>query len=90
MESDGAVTPIDDWRVRWWKLWSVQLGAIAAVLQSILLSFPDVALQAWSILPDDLKALLPVRWAFWIPVILTFAAVMLRFIQQGVKKNGAE
>lgn len=72
---------IDEWR-HWWKLWSVRLSAIALVLQSLLLALPDAAVQAWTALPADLKAMLPPQLVSWLPVALIAAGIVARLIRQ--------
>lgn len=78
---------VDDWR-RAWRWWSVQLGAIGNALLIVLLSMPDLAREAWVELPPELRAMLPERVAYWVPVALLLASMIARVIQQGEKENG--
>ncbi|MEO7465775.1 MAG: hypothetical protein ABIV36_02050 [Sphingobium limneticum] len=79
---------IDDWRQRWLKFWSVRLTLIGNGLLTVLLAFPDIARETWASLPDDLKALLPVRVAYWIPVMIFVAATFARLVRQKGSDNG--
>lgn len=79
---------IDDWRERWLKFWSVRLNLIGNGLLALLLAFPDIARETWANLPDDLKALLPVRVAYWIPVLIFGAATFARLVRQKGADNG--
>jgi hypothetical protein len=49
---------IENWR-DFWRFWSVRLGIVGSAVAGWLIAFPDHALQAWLLLPPDLKAVLP-------------------------------
>lgn len=79
---------IDGWRAQWLKFWSVRLNLIGNALLTLLLAFPDIARETWANLPDDLKALLPVQLAYWIPVLIFGAATFARLVRQKGVQNG--
>lgn len=68
--------------------WSLRLGALALLLQSVLVTTPDVALQAWNGLPDEIKALLPVHYVNLIAAVLTAAGLVARVVKQPAPTNG--
>lgn len=65
-----------------WKTWSVWLSAAGVALGVYLASAPDVLVQAWLMLPPDLKALLPVNVAQYISYALIALGVISKFIKQ--------
>ncbi|USU06281.1 hypothetical protein NF699_06370 [Sphingomonadaceae bacterium OTU29LAMAA1] len=72
---------IDGWRQSW-RLWSVRLSAIGAVLMGWAALTPDALLQAWNALPDDVQALVPEQVGKAIPFLLFLAALVARLIPQ--------
>lgn len=79
---------IEDWRSRWLKFWSVRLNLLGNGLLATLLAFPEIARELWAALPDELKMLLPVRIAYWIPVLIFGAATFARLVRQKGASNG--
>lgn len=73
---------VDDWR-RAWRWWSVRLNILGTTLLAWFLAVPDVARDLWAALPDDLKAELPPRAAYLIPLLILFAANVARVLKQG-------
>lgn len=65
-----------------WKTWSVWLVGAGTVLGVYLASAPDALVQAWLMLPPDLKALLPVNVAQYISYALIALGVISKFIRQ--------
>lgn len=78
---------IDDWQ-RAWRWWSVRLNVAGTTLLAWFLAFPDVAREIWLVIPDELKALLPTRVAYFIPLIILFAANVARIVKQKDKHHG--
>lgn len=72
---------IDGWRQAW-RLWSVRLSALGAILTGWAALAPDALLQLWQLLPDELHALVPERVAGVIPTLLFVAAIVARLIPQ--------
>ena len=68
---------VDDWRDGWRWL-SVNFAAAALVLPDLI----AYALEAWNLLPPDLKAALPPTWAQWLAKFLLVGAIFGRFIKQ--------
>jgi hypothetical protein len=73
---------VDDWR-RAWRWWSVRLNVLGTTLLAWFLAAPDVAREIWAALPAELKAELPPRIAYLIPLIILFAANVARILKQG-------
>lgn len=82
---------IEDWR-NFWRFWSVRLGVIGSALTGYLVAFPDQALQAWAMLPADLKAYLPERYMPLVGVAIFVLSMIARVIKQSKlqPKEGAE
>lgn len=78
---------IEDAR-RAWRFWSLRFGAAALALQSLVLAAPDSALQAWAVLPEELKALLPVHWVNVVAAVLTAAGLVARVVKQKAPTDG--
>jgi hypothetical protein len=72
---------IDGWRQAW-RLWSVRLSAIGAILMGWAALTPDALLQAWNALPADVQALLPEQVGKAIPFLLFIGTLVARFIPQ--------
>lgn len=65
-----------------WKTWSVWLIGAGTALGVYLAAAPDALVQAWLMLPADLKAMLPVNVAQYISYALIALGVISRFIRQ--------
>lgn len=39
----------------WWKMWTIRLNIIFGILLTILSQFPEVFMQLWVIVPDQIK-----------------------------------
>lgn len=72
---------IDDIR-RFWRFISVWLTIIAAFIQSVFIVAPDVILEIWRVLPDELKAQIPPQYIQWMPILILGLAVISRAIKQ--------
>lgn len=70
---------ITNWRQSW-RLWSVRVSAIGAMLFAFLLAAPDQVLAVWQALPTDIQALIPN--AKEIGLALTVAAIAARVLRQ--------
>jgi hypothetical protein len=73
-----------------WRTWSVWLGSIGAVIGAALLQFPDAALNAWNMLPPDLKSYVPPHILSYISPTLMGLAVAAQYIRQPKLKERAE
>lgn len=72
---------IEDWKQSW-KLWSVQLGTAGMALQTAFLTWGDLPLTMWNMMPDALQGLVPERFAFLLPVVFFAAGGIARLIKQ--------
>jgi hypothetical protein len=77
---------IDNWKDAG-RLWSVRLSAAGALLLTLLLAFPDVALTAWNAMPDDMRVLLPEQTSRMISIALFVATIVARVVRQ---RRGAD
>lgn len=75
------ISLIPEWR-HGLKLWSVRLQLIGLALLGFFAQFPDVALDAWNMLPADIKALLPETFVRWFGFVFLVASPIARFIKQ--------
>lgn len=64
---------IPDWRSAW-RWFSVQALAVIGALPIV-----------WSMLPPDVKSLLPAGWGMWVFVVLAVAGVLGRVVDQAPK-----
>lgn len=70
-----------------WKAWSVWLGGVGAVVGAALLQFPDAALNAWNMLPPDLKSFIPPHILSYISPVLMGMAVAAQYVRQPKLKS---
>lgn len=64
------------------KAWSVWLSSAGALLGVYLLQAPDALLGAWHMLPDELKAMLPVNFSQYVSYLLIGLGIISQFIRQ--------
>jgi len=72
---------IENWRHAW-RLWSVRLSALGALLTTFAAAAPDTLLQIWNGLPDDVRAIFPETAVRVIPTLLFVATIVARLIPQ--------
>lgn len=72
------------------KAWSVWLASIGTALGAYVQSFPDAALQAWAILPPDIKSVLPPNILGFISQSMIVMAVLAQFVRQPKLKDRAD
>jgi hypothetical protein len=72
---------IDDWKQSW-KLWSVQLGTIGMAIQTAFLTWGDLPITMWNMMPDAVQNIIPERLAFLLPVVFFAAGGIARLIKQ--------
>ncbi|UYY60094.1 hypothetical protein [Sphingomonas sp. S2-65] len=72
---------IDGWRQAW-RLWSVRVSALGAILMGWATLAPDALMQVWNVLPDDVRAIVPAPIGDVVPFMLFLAALAARFIPQ--------
>lgn len=71
------------------KTWSVWLASAGTALGAFVQSFPDSALQAWAILPPDIKSFLPPNILGFISQAMIVLAVLAQFVRQSKLKDRA-
>lgn len=64
------------------RAWSVWLTGAGTLLGVYLASAPDAIISAWSMLPPDLKAMLPVNIAQYVSYFIVALGVIAQFIRQ--------
>lgn len=79
---------IDNWR-SWHRFWSVRLTVAGSAFLSAFFLYPEAMLHIWNLIPPDMKAYIPARFAPFIPVSVIIAGVIARVVkQEGLHKNG--
>lgn len=68
--------------LRAWPLWSVRMSALGAILTAFAAATPDTLVQAWTALPDDVRAVLPESVGRLVPTLLFLATIVVRMIPQ--------
>lgn len=78
---------IEGWR-KFYKYWSIQLGAAGVVVTSVLISSPTIAIEAWTALPSDLKSFIPPNYMPFIGVGIFVLSMIAKFIVQSKLHTG--
>lgn len=78
---------IDGWRQSW-RLWSVRVSALGAILTGLALAAPDFLQNLWNGLPSDARALLPASVTHAVPLILFVLTIVSRLVAQGGGTGG--
>lgn len=65
-----------------WRLWSVRFAAIGVALWSYILAFPESAITAWNMLPDDIKSFIPADWQRYVTLLIFVLTLTSRLVQQ--------
>lgn len=72
---------IPDWR-RSWRLASVRVAAIGAIGATVAAAAPDMLLQVWQALPEEVRAHAPDYLSRWITPALFAATLAARILKQ--------
>ncbi|AHF77914.1 Phage holin protein [Sodalis praecaptivus] len=64
------------------KAWSVWLASAGSAISAWVQSFPDAAMNAWNMLPPDIKSYLPQNYLGMIGAFMVAMAVMSQFVRQ--------
>lgn len=64
------------------KAWSVWLASAGSALSAWVQSFPQSALDAWNMLPTDIKSFLPQNYLGMIGAFMVAMAVVSQFVRQ--------
>lgn len=77
--NDKLIVP--HWRLilRQWSFW---LGLAGTAVTSALLAVPELAMQLWMAMPEDLKATIPERYTPFIGVGIFALGLIAKFIRQ--------
>lgn len=69
------------WR-SFWRFWSVKFAMLGALIQTYFLAFPDAAMQAWNMLPPDLKSFVPPDYARGLVLLMFVLSMVSRIVYQ--------
>jgi hypothetical protein len=72
---------------RWWRLWSIRLAALGAVITAFVQWFPDTLSAVWNTIPPDMRELLPAPLLHSVPIILFVAVAVSRLVAQRKAKS---
>lgn len=72
---------IDDWKNSW-RFWSVRFATVGTAITGLLVAFPDAALTAWAVMPDELKAAIPPHYMPLIGVGVFAFSIVARVLKQ--------
>lgn len=64
------------------KTWSVWLASLGSAISAWVQSFPDAALNAWNVLPPDIKSFLPQQYLGYIGAFMVAMGVIAQFVRQ--------
>lgn len=67
---------------KWYKFWSTRLGLVGTAIASLLIAYPNLALDLWSALPQEIKALIPPSYMPFIGVIMFVVSLASKFVVQ--------
>lgn len=79
---------IDDAARKSWRLWSLRLQALGLALQSAFLTWADLPVTLWNMMPAEVKAWLPEHVIAFVPLALFIAAAIARLIKQEKLSDG--
>lgn len=65
-----------------WKLWSIRMGLLGTTLMGFLLAYPEAALDAWNMLPQDMKDTLPDQFVPFVGMVIFMLSMFARVIKQ--------
>ncbi|WP_337007946.1 DUF7940 domain-containing protein [Pantoea sp. AS142] len=72
------------------KTWSVWLASLGSMLSAWAQSFPSAAIDAWSTLPEDVKAILPHNYLGLVGAFMVAMGVIAQFVRQKSLFNAKE
>lgn len=77
---------IPEWR-KAYKMWSVRLSALGAVLMGVILAWPDSLLYLWSMMPAEVYAYLPERLVQVLAFVIFLMSALSRIVKQRLNKD---
>lgn len=75
------MTLIKGWQ-KWYKFWSIQLGMIGTAITSVLVAYPNLAIDLWAIMPQEFKDLIPASSMPLIGVVIFIVSMASKFVVQ--------
>jgi hypothetical protein len=72
---------VDDWR-NVWRWWSVRFNALGLAILAWVSIDPVSVLYVWSLLPDDVRAILPPGFPLYIGIGLFALSMLARVVKQ--------
>lgn len=72
---------IPEWR-KCHKMWSIRLGVLGSAIIGFVTAFPDAAVQAWNLVPGELKAFIPEQYLPLVGVAVFVASLLARLVRQ--------
>lgn len=64
------------------RTWSVWLASLGSMLSAWAQSFPSAAVDAWSVLPEDVKTILPHNYLGLVGAFMVAMGVIAQFVRQ--------
>ena len=82
---------VDNWK-DWWKMWTIRINIILGILLTILSQFPEVFMQLWVIVPDQIKESIitteGITFAFIAALVISSVARLIK--QEKLHKKESE
>ena len=82
---------VDNWK-DWWKMWTIRINIIFGILLTILSQFPEVFMQLWVIVPDQIKESIMttegITFAFIAALVISSVARLIK--QEKLHKKESE
>lgn len=72
------------------KTWSVWLASMGSMLSAWAQSFPSAAVDAWNVLPEDVKSILPHNYLGLVGGFMVAMGVIAQFVRQKNLLNAKE
>ncbi len=77
---------VEEWRIVR-KRWSFIFSGIGTAILGYLTVAPDAIITVWSYLPEDIKGLVPTKFALYIPLVLFILGLISQYIKQQKLRN---
>ena len=82
---------VDNWK-DWWKMWTIRINIILGILLTILAQFPEVFMQLWVIVPEQIKESIMttegITFAFIAALVISSVARLIK--QEKLHKKESE
>lgn len=72
------------------RTWSVWLASLGSMLSAWAQSFPSAAVDAWNVLPEDVKSILPHNYLGLVGAFMVAMGVIAQFVRQKNLLNAKE